>query len=81
MEASGLGAVMMSTDIPKLYSEQEVAALFGISVATLRRQRKARLLRGRKVGRKLLFTEDDITEYLERVKTCEENDEHKSARS
>jgi len=69
----------MSTDIPKLYAEQEVAALFNISLATLRRQRQTGLLRGRKIGRKWLFTGDDITDYLERVRACKENDEHESA--
>jgi excisionase family DNA binding protein len=52
----------------KLYTLDEVARLFRCSVRHVLNLRKAGLLACRKLGSRVLFTEEDIQSCLERMK-------------
>lgn len=55
--------------IERLYSQQEVADLFGVHVSTIWRWRKAGVIGAKKIGGKVLFTLDEIN------RTIKENQE------
>lgn len=52
----------------KLYTQDEVARLFRCSVRHVLNLRKGGLLAFRKLGSRVLFTEDDIRRFLDRMK-------------
>ena len=59
--------------LPKLYTEAEAAEELGVSVATLRRERKRRRIGFKRIGqRKVKYTDAHLAEYLERqdVEPC-----------
>lgn len=55
--------------IERLYSQQEVADLFGVHVSTIWRWRKAGVIGAKKIGGKVLFTTEEIN------RTIKENQE------
>jgi len=55
--------------IERLYSQQEVADIFGVHVSTIWRWRKAGVIGAKKIGGKVLFTTEEIN------RTIKENQE------
>lgn len=57
------------TNKPEIYSNREAAAFLRISTVTLYRERKKRKIDFRRVGAgKVVFTRQDLEDYLERQK-------------
>ena len=55
-------------EVSKVMTAGEVCEFLGISAITLWRERKAGRISYRRVASKVLFTREDIEEYLERNK-------------
>ncbi len=55
--------------ITKLMTEEQVCEYLGLSKVSLWRQRKAGMIAFRRCGGRVLYTSDDVDEFLERVKT------------
>lgn len=53
-----------------IMTASEVCELLGISPITLWRERKAGRISFRRIASKVVFTSEDITEYLDRNKTA-----------
>lgn len=53
----------------RILTQTEAAELLGISSVTLWRERKAGRISFRRIASKVVFTSEDISEYLERHKT------------
>lgn len=54
------------TDIPKLYTEEQLATMLGVSAATLARERRAGKLKSTRIGNRVRYTAAHLTAYLER---------------
>lgn len=55
----------MVTDLPKLYTEQELADELGVSTATLARARRAEKLPFTRIGNRVRYTAAHLAAYLE----------------
>jgi len=64
-----------SVTLPQLYTIQEVAEYLGVSVDTVRREYTGSRLGYTRIGGRIKFTEDQITEYLknQRINPCKKN--------
>jgi excisionase family DNA binding protein len=60
-----------------VYSKQEVARVLRVSSVTADRLRRAGKLPFHKIGRRVVFTEADITEFLDSVKVPAVSQERK----
>jgi excisionase family DNA binding protein len=50
--------------MPRIFTVSETAKILGVAIITLRRLLKKHEIPYHKVGKKYLFTEDDILNYL-----------------
>ncbi|OLE54577.1 MAG: hypothetical protein AUG51_07790 [Acidobacteria bacterium 13_1_20CM_3_53_8] len=57
-----------SEGTPKLYSDAEVQKITGLSRMTLWRLRQKGVLTYRTVGRRVLYGQDDVEAFLEKIK-------------
>ena len=55
---------MPLTSLPEIYTEIEVAKYLGMSIATLRRERKKGAIKHMLIGGRPKYTNDHITKYL-----------------
>lgn len=55
-------------DEPLLYNVEKAAAKLGLSEYQVRREHERGILPGRRAGRFLRFTDDDLSTYLERIR-------------
>lgn len=51
-------------DLPKYYHRKEVAEVLGLSLPTLDRYSKLGLIKSRRIGNRVLFSEEDIQRAL-----------------
>lgn len=56
----------MITDLPKLYTEEQLARELGVSTATLARARRAKKLGFTRIGNRVRYTAAHLAAYLER---------------
>lgn len=61
---------MTITDLPKLYSEKDLAAELNVSAATLARARRAGKLPYTRIGNRVRYTAAHLTAYLEKQEAC-----------
>lgn len=54
----------MITELPKLYTEQELAEKLGVSAATLARARRAEKLPYTRIGNRVRYTAAHLVAYL-----------------
>lgn len=59
--------------LPKLYTEREVADYLEVSIETVRRERRRGNISHTKIGKKIRYTQQHIQEYLHE-QTCPAND-------
>lgn len=68
--------------LPTLLTEREVSDVFGVSVDTIRRLRRAGKIAHTRIGGRIRYTEQHLLAYLEReTQACADPRENASARS
>ncbi len=65
---------MSPADLPRLYTEVEVAEYLGVHPETVARERRRGRLPWRRIGGQIRFTPGDVREYLERCATTSETE-------
>ncbi len=56
--------------LEKLYSVKDTAEYLKLSEESIRQRFRQGILTGVKIGRKIMFAQSDINDYLERCKTA-----------
>jgi hypothetical protein len=59
------GEARMITELPKLWTEKQVAEMYGLNPETLARLRRARQMPYTRIGKKIRYTAAHIAAYLE----------------
>ena len=62
----------METNLPKLYSPDEIAREYGWSITKQWRLRKSGKLKSRKIGAEVRYTPEDIADYIASTSTDKE---------
>lgn len=61
---------MSITELPKLYTEEQLAAKLDVSAATLARARRAGKLPFTRIGNRVRYTAAHLAAYLEKQEQC-----------
>lgn len=73
----------MTTGLPKLLTEREAAEMLGVSIDTVRRERKRRRIGHAVIGGRVRYTQDHLAKYIETwsVSACPADEPTTLARS